>query len=99
MKLYGALILILMVSSVCGLQCFSCEKSTPESCTKNTTCDAGLDQCWSSKTDGQVTKGCTKGKCEPPMVCCKTDLCNSATPAGSSVLFLLVSSSIVTVFL
>ncbi|XP_047431535.1 lymphocyte antigen 6B-like [Mugil cephalus] len=99
MKLYGALILMWMVSAVCGLECFSCVKSPPESCNNTMTCGRKADyQCWSNKTDGLVSKGCTKG-CEPPVVCCNTDLCNSATPTGSSVLFLLVSSSIITVFL
>lgn len=49
---------------------------------------------------GLKTKSCmTSEACVEPIKCCFYDLCNSAMPAGSSPLLLLLSSAIITVFL
>uniref|UniRef100_A0A4W6C3H1 UPAR/Ly6 domain-containing protein n=1 Tax=Lates calcarifer TaxID=8187 RepID=A0A4W6C3H1_LATCA len=47
-----------------------------------------------------ISKGCqTSVACVGAMDCCEGDLCNSAIPTGSSVILLLVSSAIITLFL
>lgn len=47
-----------------------------------------------------VTKGCqTSIACGDAVDCCEGDLCNNAVPTGPSVILLLVSSAIITVFL
>ena len=47
-----------------------------------------------------VTKGCqTSIACIGAMACCEGDLCNSAVPAASSAILLLVSSAIIALVL
>ncbi|XP_063346763.1 lymphocyte antigen 6S-like [Pelmatolapia mariae] len=100
MKLLGALILVLSLSAACGLKCYVCAFSDPHSCTNVLTCPTGMDRCFSLTTSGTVTKGCQfPDLCVSPMSCCEGNLCNSAIPTGPSVMFLLVSSAIITVFL
>lgn len=49
---------------------------------------------------GYITKSCQiSDACISPIKCCKGDLCNSAISTGSSVLLLLVSSAVTSVFL
>ena len=49
---------------------------------------------------GVITKGCQiSNLCVSPMSCCEGDLCNNAIPTGPSVILLLVSSAIITLFL
>uniref|UniRef100_A0A3P9BR65 UPAR/Ly6 domain-containing protein n=1 Tax=Maylandia zebra TaxID=106582 RepID=A0A3P9BR65_9CICH len=95
MKLLGALILVLSLSAACGLKCYVCAFSDPHSCTDALTCPAGMDRCFST-----VTKSCINSvSCVSPMRCCEGNLCNSAIPTGPSVVLLLVSSAIITIFL
>uniref|UniRef100_A0A3P9BR46 UPAR/Ly6 domain-containing protein n=1 Tax=Maylandia zebra TaxID=106582 RepID=A0A3P9BR46_9CICH len=95
MKLFRALILFLCFSAACGLKCYVCALSDPHSCTDVLTCPAGMDRCFST-----VTKGCQfTSLCVSPMSCCEGNLCNSAIPTGPSVVLLLVSSAIITIFL
>ncbi|XP_056273989.1 lymphocyte antigen 6D [Pseudoliparis swirei] len=97
MHLYGALILFVTVSAACGLSCYVCAGKT---CTLKRTCPTGYDRCSTFTVKDVVTKTCMNSKtCVKPMKCCSTDLCNSAIPTGSSVLLLLASSAIITVFL
>ncbi|XP_037633072.1 lymphocyte antigen 6C2-like [Sebastes umbrosus] len=101
MQFYGALILLMTLSAACALKCYQCTGAT---CTEKVTCLtvtlAPLDRCASSEDDGVITKSCMSSNlCVGPIKCCSTDLCNSAVPTGSSVLLLLVSSAIITVFL
>ncbi|XP_049907877.1 lymphocyte antigen 6G-like [Epinephelus moara] len=97
MKFYGALILFMTLSAAWGLRCYIC---VGKPCKDTTTCPANMDRCTSFVLDGVVYKGCTnKASCVSPIKCCDTDLCNSAVPTGSSVLLLLVSSGIITLFL
>ncbi|XP_078107209.1 lymphocyte antigen 6C2-like [Sander vitreus] len=97
MQFYGALILFMTLSAACGLTCYQCQGKT---CTDKVTCHPGLDRCSSIDLNGVITKSCmaTIG-CISPIKCCEGDLCNSAVPTGSSVLLLLVSSAIITLFL
>ncbi|XP_042345009.1 secreted Ly-6/uPAR domain-containing protein 2-like [Plectropomus leopardus] len=112
MQLFGPLILFMTLSAVCGLRCHHC--TSGESCTEQLTCPPIFERCTSFVLHGVVTKGCMLSNlCIDPIKCCATDLCNSDEPAidipkptgssniptGSSVLLLLVSSSIVTLFL
>ncbi|XP_077943265.1 uncharacterized protein LOC120831081 isoform X1 [Gasterosteus aculeatus] len=99
MHFYGALILFVTVSAACGLTCYQCEG---KGCTDTFTCPAssGLDRCSSIEVNGLVTKSCMNSAlCVAPITCCSTDLCNGATPAASSILLLMASSAIVTLFL
>ncbi|XP_037633076.1 lymphocyte antigen 6G-like [Sebastes umbrosus] len=101
MQFYGALILLMTLSAACALKCYSCKGET---CTGNVTCPINsvspLDRCASFEDDGVITKSCMNSNaCVDHIKCCSTDLCNSAVPTGSSVLLLLVSSAIITVFL
>ncbi|XP_039906475.1 ly-6/neurotoxin-like protein 1 isoform X1 [Simochromis diagramma] len=100
MKLLGALILVLILSTACGLKCYVCALSDPHSCTNALTCPAGMDRCFSLTTSGTVTKSCIYSvSCVSPMSCCEGNLCNSAIPTGPSAMLLLVSSAIITIFL
>ncbi|XP_047449116.1 lymphocyte antigen 6G-like [Mugil cephalus] len=100
MKLYGALILFLTVSTAWGLRCYECAGSSSSSCTDVLTCPDGFDKCMSVEALGLVTKSCGRSDlCISPIKCCGTDLCNSAIPTGPSVIMLLVSSAIITIFL
>ncbi|XP_041644146.1 lymphocyte antigen 6G-like [Cheilinus undulatus] len=102
MKLYGALIVLLTLSTACGLRCYTCTATEPRSCTDTKSCPVIFNRCFSLKVDGydMVTKGCqTSMACIGAVSCCEGDLCNSAVPAGPSVLLLLVSSAIITLFL
>ncbi|XP_040052153.2 uncharacterized protein LOC120831081 isoform X2 [Gasterosteus aculeatus] len=97
MHFYGALILFVTVSAACGLTCYQC---VGKDCTNTTTCPSGLDYCSITGDDGVVTKSCMSiADCFAPKPCCSTDLCNGATPAASSILLLMASSAIVTLFL
>nr|XP_020515299.1 CD59 glycoprotein-like [Labrus bergylta] len=101
MKLYGALILFVTLSTACGLRCYTCSAADPRSCTDTKSCGPGLDRCSTLKKDGVITKGCQNSAAAAvgSMSCCEGDLCNSAVPTGSSVLLLLVSSALITLFL
>ncbi|XP_074495482.1 lymphocyte antigen 6B-like [Sebastes fasciatus] len=101
MQFYGALILFMTLSAACALRCYQCQGAT---CTDKVTCPniplAPLDRCATTAVNGVITKTCMNSNlCHDPIKCCSTDLCNSAVPTGSSVLLLLVSSAIITVFL
>ncbi|XP_047448336.1 lymphocyte antigen 6G-like [Mugil cephalus] len=100
MKLYGALILFLTVSTAWGLRCYTCDISSSSSCTDVVTCPDGFDKCLSGEVLGLVAKSCGRSEmCIGTANCCDTDLCNSAIPTGPSVIMLLVSSAIITIFL
>nr|XP_046242323.1 lymphocyte antigen 6B-like [Scatophagus argus] len=101
MKLCGVLVLLSTLSVAYGLKCYQC-LLVPDanSCTEIVTCPAHLDRCGSLSLSGVITKGCESSLlCKSPIKCCSEDLCNSAIPTGSSVLLLLVSAAITTVFL
>ncbi|XP_044231576.1 lymphocyte antigen 6G-like isoform X2 [Thunnus albacares] len=100
MQLYGALILFLTLSTAHGLKCYTCEKAEPKSCTKDVVCDDKSHRCFSKNETGLITMGChNSDACASPMSCCEGDLCNNAIPTGPSVILLLVSSAIITLFL
>uniref|UniRef100_A0A3Q3MEF2 UPAR/Ly6 domain-containing protein n=1 Tax=Labrus bergylta TaxID=56723 RepID=A0A3Q3MEF2_9LABR len=73
----------------------------PRSCTDTKSCAVIFDRCFSLPIGTDViTKGCQNSLvCVGSMSCCEGDLCNSAVPTGSSVLLLLVSSALITLFL
>ncbi|XP_049907036.1 lymphocyte antigen 6D-like [Epinephelus moara] len=97
MQWFGALILFVTLSAAFGLKCHICQGET---CTNPQTCPPTADRCAITKVNNAVAKTCTiSGGCAGATQCCETDLCNSAIPTGSSVLLLLVSSSIITLFL
>ncbi|KAL6113951.1 uncharacterized protein ACO6RY_04835 [Pungitius sinensis] len=96
MHFYGALILFVTLSAACGLTCYQC---VGKDCTDKATCSIELDRCSSTEVYSVVTKSCMSSKlCVAPMTCCSTDLCNGATSA-SSILLLMASSAIITLFL
>ncbi|XP_049435270.1 lymphocyte antigen 6G-like isoform X1 [Epinephelus fuscoguttatus] len=100
--LYGALILFMTLSTACGLRCYTCTATDPHSCTDTKSCPVIFNRCFSLRIDGynMVTKGCqTSIACVGAMACCEGNLCNSAIPTGPSVILLLVSSAIITLFL
>ncbi|XP_060894626.1 lymphocyte antigen 6G-like isoform X2 [Labrus mixtus] len=101
MKLYGALILFVTLSTACGLRCYTCTAADPRSCTDTKSCAVIFDRCFSLPIGTDViNKGCQNNLlCVGAMSCCEGDLCNSAVPTGSSVLLLLVSSALITLFL
>ncbi|XP_031161229.1 lymphocyte antigen 6B-like isoform X3 [Sander lucioperca] len=97
MQFYGALILLMTLSVACGLTCYQCQGKT---CTNKLTCPPFFDRCSSTVLDGVIIKSCmATTTCIGPIKCCEGDLCNSAVPTGSSVLLLLASSAIITLFL
>ncbi|XP_030593907.1 lymphocyte antigen 6G-like [Archocentrus centrarchus] len=100
MKPLGAMIVFLTLSTACGLRCYSCLASDPRSCTQTTTCSDPLDRCYTFYVSGTVSKGCHySGSCVKPFTCCEGNLCNSVIPTGPSVILLMVSSAIITIFL
>ncbi|XP_035513634.1 prostate stem cell antigen-like [Morone saxatilis] len=99
MKLYGALILFMTLSTACGLRCYTCTAADPKSCTDTKSCSVIFNRCFSLRVDGysMVTKGCqTSLACVGAIKCCEGNLCNSAMPIGPSVVLLLISSAIIT---
>ncbi|CAB1435986.1 unnamed protein product [Pleuronectes platessa] len=100
MRLCAALILCVILSTACGLKCYTCVSVDPRACTHMTTCPALLDQCFSLNLTGVINKGCRKTiNCVRPVSCCGEDLCNSAVLTGPRVTLLLVSSAITSLFL
>ncbi|GAA6227450.1 prostate stem cell antigen-like [Lates japonicus] len=99
MRLYGALILFMTLSTACGLRCYTCGPTDAKSCTHISDCPDIMNRCFSLNV-GLITKSCINSAlCVNPMSCCEGDLCNSAIPTGPSVILLLVSSAIITLFL
>ncbi|XP_062418667.1 three-finger toxin 3FTx-1-like [Pungitius pungitius] len=96
MHFYGAVILFVTLSAACGLICYQC---VGEDCTNTVTCPFRQDKCSSTNIFGLVTKKCSSILCVASELCCSTDLCNGATSAASSILLLMASSAIVTLFL
>ncbi|CAI5649848.1 unnamed protein product [Oreochromis niloticus] len=97
MQLYGALILCVTLSAVCGLRCYTCYGVDPKTCMESKPCAVIFNRCYSLRISGVdlVTKGCqTSAACGSDIVCCEGDLCNSTIPTGPSALLLLVSSAI-----
>ncbi|XP_041856065.1 prostate stem cell antigen-like isoform X3 [Melanotaenia boesemani] len=102
MKLYGVLILFVALSVADGLRCYTCTAAESRSCTDTKSCLVLFNRCFSLKVDGYdvVTKGCqTSVACVGSMTCCEGDLCNGAFPTGPSIILLLMSSAIFTLFL
>ncbi|CAB1435987.1 unnamed protein product [Pleuronectes platessa] len=101
MQLFGALVLFTALSTACGLRCYTCTTILSNPCTKTESCPVGMDRCASGDIAGFLFgKGCVKGDmCDGRIECCEGDLCNSATLTGPSVILLLVSSAIITLFL
>ncbi|XP_056888150.1 three-finger toxin MALT0070C-like [Takifugu flavidus] len=97
MKLYAVLVLVAVLSVASGIKCYVC--STRNDCQK-VDCPAGSDRCASTMVNGVPIKNCfASSGCRDPIKCCEGDLCNGAIPTGSSILLLLLSSAIMTVFL
>ncbi|XP_058492614.1 lymphocyte antigen 6S-like [Solea solea] len=102
MTLCGALILFMTVSTVGGLRCYTCTAADPKSCTDTKSCPVIFNRCFSLKLEGldMITKGCqTSVACGGPIVCCEGNLCNKTIVAAPSVILVLVSSAIFTLFL
>ncbi|XP_034451947.1 muscarinic toxin 2-like [Hippoglossus hippoglossus] len=100
MRLCAALILCVMLSTACGLKCYTCVSANARACTWTSTCPAVMDQCFSLNVNGSIAKGCRATRnCVKPVSCCGEDLCNSAVPTGPRVTLLLVSSAIASLFL
>nr|XP_020449482.1 lymphocyte antigen 6G-like [Monopterus albus] len=102
MQLFSALILIMTLSTACGLRCYTCTAADPHSCTDTTSCSFIFNRCYSLRVEGYnvVTKGCQNSiTCGGAIACCEGDLCNSAIPTGPSIILLLVSSSVITLLL
>ncbi|CAG09244.1 unnamed protein product [Tetraodon nigroviridis] len=96
MRTYSIVILLVTLSAACGLKCYACVGDT---CTTQE-CPSPTDQCTTIDVNGLVTKSCLASDlCVSPIKCCSTDLCNSAGFTGSSVLLLLGSAAITSVFL
>ncbi|XP_053276239.1 CD59 glycoprotein [Pleuronectes platessa] len=100
MQLFGALVLFTTLSTACGLRCYNCTGLMSTNCKDTESCAVGLDRCGSLKVEGYgVYKGCLPNvACVAPIACCEGDLCNSAALTGPSVILLLVSSAIITLF-
>ncbi|XP_022622626.1 CD59 glycoprotein-like [Seriola dumerili] len=100
MRLYGALILFMILSTACGLKCYSCITPHPTLCRRISTCPEPLDRCFAVNVSGILTKGCRRSiNCIRRSHCCEEDLCNSTIPTGPSAILLLVSSAITSLFL
>ncbi|KAM9743120.1 uncharacterized protein ACNS7B_010733 [Menidia menidia] len=99
MQPYGVLILFLTLSAASGLRCFKCALAQSKSCTDTEACSILSDRCYSVDL-GVVTKGCTNSNaCLETMNCCEGDLCNSSLQISPSLILLLLSSAILTLFL
>ncbi|XP_038558386.1 lymphocyte antigen 6G-like [Micropterus salmoides] len=102
MHLYGALMLFMTLSTASGLRCYTCTATNPKSCIDTKSCPVIFNRCFSLRVDGydMITKGCqTSIACGGAIACCEGDLCNSAISYGHSVILLLGSSAIITLFL
>ncbi|XP_070821101.1 CD59B glycoprotein-like [Chaetodon trifascialis] len=100
MQLYGVLVLMGILSAAYGLRCYTCTTTNYNECTSIVTCPPELDRCAHAEERGTIVKACfASAACRDPIKCCEGDLCNGAIPTGSSVLLLLVSSAIITLFL
>uniref|UniRef100_A0A3Q2ZYG6 UPAR/Ly6 domain-containing protein n=1 Tax=Kryptolebias marmoratus TaxID=37003 RepID=A0A3Q2ZYG6_KRYMA len=102
MKLYGALILLMTLSAVCGLRCYICTEVDAKPCWDIVSCPYNTDRCSSLPVHGrnEVTKGCHHHSlCISPVSCCEGDLCNSGVPTGPSAFLLLLSSALFTIFI
>ncbi|KAM7391367.1 hypothetical protein PAMP_022063 [Pampus punctatissimus] len=100
MQFYGALILFLTLATACGLKCYNCGPNDPKSCQTVVSCPAELDRCSSVEMNGMMLRSCIlKAACVDPISCCDKDLCNNAIPTGPSIILMLVSSAIITIFL
>ncbi|XP_051279519.1 lymphocyte antigen 6D-like [Dicentrarchus labrax] len=98
MQFYGVLVLMVTLSTACGLKCYVCTSGS-ESCQPQT-CLSMMDSCSTTTMKGVTIKSCMMSNaCIGPIKCCKEDLCNSAIPTGSSVFLLMVSTAIITLFL
>ncbi|XP_035515114.1 CD59 glycoprotein-like isoform X1 [Morone saxatilis] len=98
MQFYGVLVLLVTLSTACGLRCYECNGGS-KSCEPKT-CLPLMDSCSTTTVNGVTIKSCMlSSTCISPMKCCKEDLCNSAIPTGSSVFLLMISSAIITLFL
>uniref|UniRef100_A0A4W6CA19 UPAR/Ly6 domain-containing protein n=1 Tax=Lates calcarifer TaxID=8187 RepID=A0A4W6CA19_LATCA len=80
--------------------CYTCVTKDPKTCTKISPCAAFADSCVKRSLLGVTIKGCYyNNSCKEGGHYCETDLCNSAMPTGPSVILLLISSAIITLFL
>ncbi|XP_071339362.1 protein psiI-like [Trachinotus anak] len=82
MQLYGVLMIVVMtLSTACGLTCYSCVTTEPEHCTNTSICSGFLSRCFTLKKNGFIITGChDSGLCSSPLDCCREDLCNSVIP-------------------
>uniref|UniRef100_A0A672J507 Prostate stem cell antigen-like n=2 Tax=Salarias fasciatus TaxID=181472 RepID=A0A672J507_SALFA len=88
------------LSTACGLRCYSCVTSDSHSCKNYVTCPPVFDRCFTLDKLNLITKGCQSSiACIGGMECCSKDLCNSTGAAGPSIVLLLASSAIITLFL
>ncbi|XP_076587525.1 lymphocyte antigen 6I-like [Chaetodon auriga] len=100
MQFYGVLVLMGTLSAAYGLRCYTCTTTNYKECTNILTCPLGFDRCSHTENGDAIVKTCIASTaCRSPIKCCEGDLCNGAIPTGSSVLLLLVSSAIITLFL
>ncbi|CAG07805.1 unnamed protein product [Tetraodon nigroviridis] len=87
--------LLAIFSAATGLKCRLC--GGDYSCW-TVGCLPNADRCATTLRDG--ARGCIpSSECGEFVKCCEGDLCNGAVPPGSSILLLLLSASIMTVFL
>ncbi|KAM9857797.1 prostate stem cell antigen-like [Aulostomus maculatus] len=101
MQLRGALVLFATLSTACALKCYSCSVSESKPCTKIESCSVLFNHCYSLKVFGVglVSKGCQNSvACVKPFSCCEGDLCNNALATGPSIVLLLLSSALITLF-
>uniref|UniRef100_A0A3Q3R6U2 UPAR/Ly6 domain-containing protein n=1 Tax=Monopterus albus TaxID=43700 RepID=A0A3Q3R6U2_MONAL len=88
---------ILFPCIACGLKCYTCGLTGHVSCTYITSCPFMMDRCFYYYN--LTLKGCQNSiGCVSPISCCEGDLCNNAIPTGPSMILLLVSSAIITLF-
>ncbi|XP_035515115.1 uncharacterized protein LOC118326255 isoform X2 [Morone saxatilis] len=98
MQFYGVLVLLVTLSTACGLKCYI-GGGADNKLYEPKTCYNG-ERCTTVVSNGATVKDCMlSSSCHGPIKCCEEDLCNSAIPTGSSVFLLLVSSAIITLFL
>ena len=99
MRLVSCSYIVLL--NIDNIECFK-EKIESELiyfCIKSLEADVEIEV-FPSCLAGLITKGCLNSDaCVSPMSCCEGDLCNNAIPTGPSVILLLVSSAIITLFL
>ncbi|KAJ0001601.1 hypothetical protein NQD34_001397 [Periophthalmus magnuspinnatus] len=95
-----AFLLLVGLSAAYSLKCYVCVGD--KDCTKTLDCGSVpmADRCFSGDKEGVYARGCIPNAlCKSPLSCCEGDLCNGSAPTAPTVVLLLLSSAVFSLFL